>query len=102
MDQSYILNNINNMYRDQILYVLGPSVFQHANYVIGVLALIQVIWTISFLTIKGHEFDSVVATALKQVMIIGFFYTLLLNGGQWLPAVINSLSKIGAQAGAIL
>ena len=101
MDQSYILNNINNMYRDQILYVLGPSVFQHANYVIGVLALIQVIWTISFLTIKGHEFDSVVATALKQVMIIGFFYTLLLNGGQWLPAVINSLSKIGAQAGAI-
>lgn len=101
MDQSYILNNINNMYRDHILYVWAPSVFQHANYVIGVLALIQVIWTIAFLTIKGQEFDSIVATALKQVLIIGFFYTLLLNAGQWLPAVINSLSRIGAEGGAI-
>ncbi|MEI6056819.1 MAG: P-type conjugative transfer protein TrbL, partial [Lentisphaerota bacterium] len=84
-----------------ILYVWAPSIFQHANYIMGVLALIQVVWTISFLTIKGQEFDSVVATALKQVLIIGFFYTLLLNAGQWLPAIINSLSKIGAEGGAI-
>ena len=34
-------------------------------------------------------------------MIIGFFYTLLLNGGQWLPAIINSFSRMGAEEGAI-
>ncbi|HBM17416.1 MAG TPA: hypothetical protein DD381_13900 [Lentisphaeria bacterium] len=67
MQESYILNNINDMYRDHIMYIWAPSIFQHANYIIGILALIQVIWTISFLTIKGHEFDSIVVTALKQL-----------------------------------
>lgn len=100
MGSQNLLNNINSLYQAKIL-LWGSSVIIHANYIIGVLALIQVVWTISWLTIKGQELDSIVATALKQVVIIGFFYALLLNGGQWIPAILNSFSKVGSEAGVI-
>ena len=89
-DSDKILNTINDLFRTSIYNTYGQSFITHANYLMGMLALFQVIWTIAWLTIKSQELDSIVATTLKQVIIIGFFYTLLLNGGQWLPAILNS------------
>lgn len=100
MGSQSILNNIDQLYQSHIL-MWGASVMLHANYVMGILALIQVVWTIGWLTLKGQELDSIVATALKQILIIGFFYALVLNGGQWIPKVLNSFKGIGAEAGVI-
>src|SRR5213080_1357647 len=41
------------------------------------------------------------ASLLRQVVAIGFFYALLLNGGTWIPAVIQGFSKAGATAAGI-
>src|SRR5438093_7266842 len=41
------------------------------------------------------------ASLLRQVVAIGFFYALLLNGGTWIPAVTQSFSQAGAAAAGI-
>ena len=41
------------------------------------------------------------ASLLRQVVAIGFFYALLLNGGTWVPAVIQSFSQAGATAAGL-
>ncbi len=97
---TYSLNNINLLYLQKI-QIWGATLVTHANYLIAILALIQIIWSIAWMTIKGNEMDSIVATTLKQVIIIGFFYTLIINGGQWVPAIINSFMQMGAGAGSI-
>src|SRR5207247_499954 len=38
---------------------------------------------------------------LRQVVAIGFFYALLLNGGTWIPTVIQGFSQAGATAAGI-
>src|SRR5438132_2146238 len=48
-----------------------------------------------------EEVLGVLASLLRQVVAIGFFYALLLNGGTWIPAVIQGFSRAGATAAGI-
>ncbi len=99
-DPGGILTGITTTYQNSI-QLWSQSVYSHVNYIIGILALVQIIWTVSFLALKGQDIDSMIATILKEIVIIGFFLTLIAFGGQWLPDIINSFIKLGAESGSI-
>src|SRR5262249_51929634 len=51
--------------------------------------------------VEGEDGLGVVSSLLRQVVGFGFFYALLLNGGAWIPAVIQSFSQAGATAAGL-
>jgi type IV secretion system protein TrbL len=73
---------------------LGPI----ANKIFWILVAIQLTWSAIWWVLDREDGLAVVSSLLRQVVSIGFFYALLLNGGTWIPAVIQSFSHAGATA----
>jgi type IV secretion system protein TrbL len=73
---------------------LGPI----AQRIFWILAAIQLTWSAIWWVLDREDGLAVVSSLLRQVVAIGFFYALLLNGGTWIPAVIESFSQAGAAA----
>ena len=65
---------------------LGPI----ANKIFWILVAIQLTWSAIWWVLDREDGLAVVSSLLRQVVAIGFFYALLLNGGTWIPAVIQS------------
>ena len=76
---------------------LGPI----ANKIFWSLVAIQLTWSAIWWVIDREDGLAVVSSLLRQVVAIGFFYALLLNGGTWVPAVIQSFSQAGATAAGL-
>jgi type IV secretion system protein TrbL len=76
---------------------LGPI----ANRIFWILIAIQLTWSAIWWVIDREDGLAVVSSLLRQVVAIGFFYALLLNGGTWVPAVIQSFSQAGATAAGL-
>ena len=76
---------------------LGPI----ANKIFWILVAIQLTWSAIWWIIDREDGLAVVSSLLRQVVAIGFFYALLLNGGTWVPAVIQSFSQAGATAAGL-
>ena len=76
---------------------LGPI----ANKIFWILVAIQLTWSAIWWVIDREDGLAVVSSLLRQVVAIGFFYALLLNGGTWIPAVIQSFSQAGATAAGL-
>jgi type IV secretion system protein TrbL len=76
---------------------LGPI----AHRVFWTLVAIQLTWSAIWWLLDREDGLAVLASLLRQVVAIGFFYALLLNGGTWIPAVIQSFSRVGATAAGI-
>jgi type IV secretion system protein TrbL len=76
---------------------LGPI----ANKIFWILVAIQLTWSAIWWVIDREDGLAVVSSLLRQVVAIGFFYALLLNGGTWVPAVIQSFSQAGATAAGL-
>jgi type IV secretion system protein TrbL len=76
---------------------LGPI----ANKIFWILVAIQLTWSAVWWVIDREDGLAVVSSLLRQVVAIGFFYALLLNGGTWVPAVIQSFSQAGATAAGL-
>jgi type IV secretion system protein TrbL len=76
---------------------LGPI----ANKIFWILVAIQLTWSAIWWVIDREDGLAVVSSLLRQVVAIGFFYALLLNGGTWVPAVIKSFSQAGATAAGL-
>jgi type IV secretion system protein TrbL len=76
---------------------LGPI----ANKIFWILVAIQLTWSAIWWVIDREDGLAVVSSLLRQIVAIGFFYALLLNGGTWVPAVINSFSQAGATAAGL-
>jgi type IV secretion system protein TrbL len=62
---------------------------------------IQLTWSAIWWVLDREDGLAVVSSLLRQVVAIGFFYALLLNGGTWIPAVIQSFSQAGATAAGL-
>jgi type IV secretion system protein TrbL len=76
---------------------LGPI----ANKIFWTLVAIQLTWSAIWWVIDREDGLAVVSSLLRQVVAIGFFYALLLNGGTWIPAVIQGFSQAGATAAGL-
>ncbi len=72
-----------------------------ANKIFWILVAIQLTWSAIWWVIDREDGLAVVSSLLRQVVAIGFFYALLLNGGTWVPAVIQSFSQAGATAAGL-
>src|SRR5437870_2424377 len=76
---------------------LGPI----AHRIFWVLVAIQLTWSAIWWVLDREDGLGVLSSLLRQVVAIGFFYALLLNGGTWIPAVIQGFSQAGATAAGI-
>src|SRR5438552_5904046 len=76
---------------------LGPI----ANKIFWILVAIQLTWSAVWWVLDREDGLAVISSLLRQVVAIGFFYALLLNGGTWIPAVIQSFSQAGATAAGL-
>ena len=76
---------------------LGPIAIK----IFWILVAIQLTWSAIWWVIDREDGLAVVSSLLRQVVAIGFFYALLLNGGTWIPAVIQGFSQAGATAAGL-
>lgn len=76
---------------------LGPI----AHRIFWILVAIQLTWSAIWWVLDREDGLGVISSLLRQVVAIGFLYALLLNGGTWVPAIIQSFSQAGATAAGI-
>src|SRR5262249_54291266 len=69
-----------------------------ATRIFWILVAIQLTWSAIWWVLDREDGLAVVSSLFRQVIAIGFFYALLLNGGTWIPAVIHGFLQAGAGA----
>ena len=62
------------------------------------LALIEFAWSAAVLLLEKSDFQSWTAGVVRKLMWIGAFYTLLLFGPTWIPAIVDSFIALGQNA----
>ena len=72
-----------------------------AHRIFWILVAIQLTWSAIWWVLDREDGLGVLSSLLRQVVAIGFFYALLLNGGTWIPVVIQGFSQAGATAAGI-
>src|SRR5437660_3130804 len=97
---STILNDILRDY-ESIAAAWFNSLFPIAQGVFWTLVLIELIWSAIWWVVDREDGLAVVTALLRKVLAVGFFYALLLNGGVWIPAVIQGFSRAGAVASGV-
>lgn len=70
-----------------------------AHWLFWTLAVINIAWAGGMLALKNADFMGFAAELMKQVMFIGFFYMMLLNGSVWMNGIIDGFIQMGANAG---
>jgi type IV secretion system protein TrbL len=76
-------------------------VINAATTLFWLLAIIQFIWAAIKLTLERQDMQGYVAGFVREIMWIGAFYALLLNGPLWIPAIVNSFINIGRQVAGV-
>jgi len=69
-----------------------------ARQLFGVLALIEFAWSGAVLLLEKGDLQSWTAGMIRKIMWIGAFYTLLIYGPTWIPAIIDSFEILGQRA----
>jgi len=72
-----------------------------AQRIFWTLVAIQLTWSAMWWALDREDGLGVITSLLRQVVAIGFFYALLVNGATWIPAVTQSFSQAGATAAGI-
>lgn len=96
---SAVLNTVTEQFLHSLqadfdkLQAAGESLFMQ-------LAAIQITITGLYLALKG-DFNTFIVKFVQVVFVLSVFYTAILFGGHWMPAIINSFIGIGANAAGI-
>jgi type IV secretion system protein TrbL len=64
----------------------------------GLLAMIEFAWSAAVLLLERSDFQSWTAGVIQKLMWIGAFYTLLIFGPTWIPAIVDSFITVGQRA----
>jgi type IV secretion system protein TrbL len=72
-----------------------------AQTLFGLLALIEFAWSAAVLALERTDLQSWTAGLIRKLMWIGAFYTLLVFGPTWIPAIIDSFTQLGQQASGV-
>src|SRR5579872_7233270 len=86
-----------NQYRDMRGAWIN-SVSGFARDLFGALALIEFAWSAAVLLLEKSDFQSWTAGVVRKLMWIGAFYTLLMFGPTWIPAIVDSFITVGQNA----
>ncbi len=73
----------------------ATATFRYAQRLFAILALIQFSWGAALLVLERADLQGWISGAVRQMMWLGAFYTLLLYGSTWLPAIVNSFITLG-------
>lgn len=77
------------------------NVFVYANALFGILAVIEFAWSAAVMLLEKSDLQSWTSALIRKLMWIGAFYTLLLNGRIWIPAIIDSFTQLGQNAAGV-
>jgi type IV secretion system protein TrbL len=77
------------------------NIWVYANAVFGILAVIEFAWSAAVMLLEKTDLQSWTSALIRKLMWIGAFYTLLLNGRTWIPAIIDSFTAIGQNAAGL-
>jgi type IV secretion system protein TrbL len=69
-----------------------------ARQLFGILALIEFAWSGAVLLLEKGDLHSWTAGMVRKIMWIGAFFTLLIYGPTWIPAIIDSFEILGQRA----
>ena len=64
------------------------------------LVVIEIVWSVGLTLIAGADLLGLLAVLLRQLIVIGFFYWLLLGGATYPLAIINSFGQAAGLANA--
>lgn len=67
-----------------------------ATYIFWTLAAIEFAWAAAMWAMDKDNMSSFMAAMTRKILVIGFFYTLILYGATWIPAIIESLKGSAA------
>lgn len=77
---------------------LSNKLVTYAKYLFYSLATIQLAWNLGQLFMEGRfEAQAIVALMVRQILILGFFYTILTNGVYYFNLIIGSFFETGKQ-----
>ncbi|MBU1583064.1 MAG: P-type conjugative transfer protein TrbL [Proteobacteria bacterium] len=97
-------DTIINTYRNAAAQWL-PLISAYAQRLFWLLAILDFTYMGIVLILKNGDFYDFVFNLVRKILFFGFFYALLLNGNQWMMAIVNSFRTIAANvpggAGAI-
>jgi type IV secretion system protein TrbL len=65
------------------------------------LAAIEFAWSTIVWALQQDQMQSFVASVVKKLIGIGFFYALLLNASSWMPAIVDGFTEAGKQASGV-
>jgi type IV secretion system protein TrbL len=75
------------------------AVMPHAKFLFGCLAAIELVWCLGMIAMeKIGDAHSAFSAILRKFLIIGLFWTLLLNGPDWANRIIRGFQAIGQEA----
>ena len=74
------------------------AIFPFALDLFKLLAAVDFAWTCIAVALEKSDAQSLVASIIRKVMVIGIFYTLLIQAPQWFPRIIQSFVQIGGSA----
>lgn len=77
------------------------SIWPYANTLFGLLATIEFAWSAAVMALEKTDLQSWTSALVRKIMWLGAFYALLLFGRQWIPAIIDSFSRLGGNAAGI-
>jgi type IV secretion system protein TrbL len=90
-------SQILDQYRDQRI-TWFTNVWPYANTLFGLLAVIEFAWSAAVMLLEKSDMQSWTAALVRKIMWLGAFYTLLVYGRWWVPAIVNSFEQIGQTA----
>lgn len=77
------------------------NIWPYANTLFALLATIEFAWSAAVMALEKSDLQSWTSALIRKVMWLGAFYALLLFGRQWIPAIIDSFSRLGGAAAGI-
>lgn len=84
-----ILGDFGNMQSNWMNY-FAP----YAASLFKILAAIDLAVSAAFWALEGHDIQGLVARLIRKLMVIGIFWALLVNGQQWLQAILDSFMQL--------
>jgi type IV secretion system protein TrbL len=74
------------------------AIFPFGFNLFKLLAAVDFAWSCILIGLEKSDFQALVATIIKKLMVIGIFFTLLIYGPQWFPLIIQSFVQVGGAA----
>ncbi len=72
-----------------------------ARRLFGILATIEFAWAAAILVLDKTDLQSWTSALIKRIMFIGGYFALLLNGRDWIDAIIKSFIQLGSTASGL-